>query len=90
MHYAGDDITMTAVFDGNTLTWLLRCGAWLLETDYKRKVKNIAFFDWYTNSVDVVLDAGKTLLFQKLVDSTYYYRSSTLTGKLIYNIFRRE
>jgi hypothetical protein len=83
--YAGDDITMTAVFDGNTLTWILRCGAWLLETDYKRKVKNTPFFNT-TNSVDVVLDAGKTLLFQKLVDSTYYYRSSTLTGKLIYNI----
>ena len=84
--YAGDDITMTAIFDGNTLTWVLRCGAWLLETDYKRKVKNIPFFTWHTNSVDIVLDAGKTLWFQKLDGSTYY-RSSTLTGKFIYNIF---
>ena len=66
-NYAGDDITMTAIFDGYTFQWVLRCGAWLLETDYKRKVKNIAFFNWYTNYVDVVLDAGKILYLQIIV-----------------------
>ena len=85
-YYKGDDITVTAVFAGITRTWVLRCGAWLLETDYKRKVKNIAFFDWYTNSVDVVLDAGKILWFQKLVGTTYT-RNSTTTGKFTYNLF---
>jgi hypothetical protein len=83
--YAGDDITMTAVFDGNTLTWVLRCGAWLLETDYKRKVKNTPFFDWYTNYVDVVLDAGKILFFQKLVGTNYTIHS-TITGEMFFNL----
>lgn len=82
--YAGEDITMTAIFDGNTLTWVLRCGAWLLETDYKRKVKNTPFFNWYTNYVDVVLDAGKILFFQKLVGTTYIIQS-TITGEMFFN-----
>lgn len=84
--YAGYDITMTAVFDGNTFTWVLKCGAWLLETDYKRKVKNISFFNWHTNYVDVVLDAGKMLFFKKLVGTTSTI-SSTVTGKMFYNLY---
>ena len=83
--YAGDDITMTAVFDSNTFTWKLRCGAWLIGTDYRRGIRNMSFFNSDTNYVDVVLNQGKILWFQKLVGVTYY-RDSTTTGKLTYNL----